>query len=135
MQATILHHIEPHLVYKISIVERCSPQYCWSAEAVRMHFWKQYGVEFYEGALIGVCFPFFSRIFSPCVWFIKRHFWASSLAVFHWILWTSRTHSQERVPLKMERLICCVLLAFLLRSFSIPFAFPKRSLSVPFCVP
>ena len=64
MQATILHHIEPHLVYKISIVERRSPQYCWPAETVRMHFGKQYGVECYEGALIGVCFPFFSRMFG-----------------------------------------------------------------------
>ena len=67
MQATILYHIEPHLVYKISIVERRSPQYCWPVETVRMHFEKQYGIEFYKGALIGVCFPFFSRMFSPCM--------------------------------------------------------------------
>ena len=49
-----------------------------------------------------------------------RYFYASSFAPFHWIFWASRTRSQERVPLKTERLF-----------FSVPFAFAKRSLSVP----
>ena len=131
MQATIVHHIEPHLVYKISIVERRSPQYCWPAETVRMHFGKQYGVEFYEGALIGVCFPFFSRMFSPCVWFIIRHFYTYIFGCVP----LDFVDLKNAFLCKMERLISCVLLAFPLRSFSVPFAFTKHSLSVPFCVP
>ena len=61
-----------------------------------------------------------SGFFSPRVWIIMRYFYASSFAPFHWIFWASRTRSQERVPLKTERLF-----------FSVPFAFPLRSLSVP----
>ena len=104
--------------------DRCAifsdKQYCWPAETVQMNFGKQYGVEIYEESLIGVCFSVFSIFFSPRVWIIMRYFYASSFAPFHWIFWASRTRSQERVPLKTERLF-----------FSVPFAFPLRSLSVP----
>ena len=93
MQATIVHHIEPHLVYKISIVERRSPQYCWPAETVRMHFGKQYGVEFYEGALIGVCFPFsrecFRRVYGLSSAISRHHLWLCS---------TGFCGPQERIP-------------------------------------
>ena len=69
MQATIVHHIETHVVYKISIVERRSPQYCWPAETVRMHFGKQYGVKFYEGALINrsLFSLFLENVFAVCM--------------------------------------------------------------------
>ena len=72
MQATILHHIEPHLAYKISIVivKRHSQQYCWPADTVRMNFGKQYGVEFYKGALIRVCFPFVFSLRSLSIPFV-----------------------------------------------------------------
>ena len=89
-----------------------------------MNFGKQYGVKIYEGSLIRVCFSVFLIFFSPRVWIIMHHFYASSFAPFHWIFWALRMRSKERVPLKTERLF-----------FSVPFVFPLRSLSIPLCVP
>ena len=68
-----------------------------------MNFGKQYGVDIYEGSLIGVCFVIFSIIFSPRVCIIMPHFYASFFAGFNWIVWASRMRFQERVPLKAER--------------------------------
>ena len=116
MQATILHHIEPHLVYKISIVERRSLQYCWPAETVRMNFWETIWRRILRRSSYRSLFSLFLKnVFAMCMVyhppFLGIIFGCVPLDFVDLKNAFQRTRSSENGTLD------------LLRSLSVPFAF------------